>query len=206
MSIPGGTVAPGISPEILNTGNVTFWIGSTFATEFAGTTVGTGYDQLNVTGTVTLGSATLTTTALSFSPSVGNTFTIINNDNTDAVSGTFAGLPEGATITNFLGSGLNATITYVGGAGGNDVVITVSTPALPVLNVTTDPTVTEGDAGTTLATFTVTLTPASASSVTVDYSTQDNSATAGDSDYVAIPDTLLTFDPGQTTKNIRCDG
>ena len=48
----------------------------------------------------------------------------------------------------------------------------------------------------------MTLTPASTGTVTVHYATQDNSATTADNDYVAIPDTLLTFTPGQTTKNI----
>jgi Peptidase family C25/Calx-beta domain len=80
--------------------------------------------------------------------------------------------------------------------------VAVTGTAVSVLNVTTDPTVTEGNSGTTVATFTVTLTPASANTVTVHYSTQDSTATAADNDYVAIPDTLLTFTPGQTTKNI----
>ena len=60
----------------------------------------TQHDQLNVTGTVTLGGATLTPPAAfgGFTPTAGQTFVIINNDSTDAVSGTFNGLPEGATI------------------------------------------------------------------------------------------------------------
>ncbi|HEV7684333.1 MAG TPA: C25 family cysteine peptidase [Pyrinomonadaceae bacterium] len=76
------------------------------------------------------------------------------------------------------------------------------TGVLPILNVTTDPVVTEGNAGTILATFTVTLTPASSQTVTVHYSTQDDSATTADNDYVALADTLLTFLPTETTKNI----
>ncbi|MBI5757591.1 MAG: autotransporter-associated beta strand repeat-containing protein, partial [Planctomycetales bacterium] len=132
----GGSVAPGTSPGILNSGNVTFVSGSTFAVEIGGTTPGnaaTNHDQLNVTGTVTLGGATLTTTAFnSFVPVAGNSFTIINNDDTDAVSGTFNGLAEGASISNFLGSGLTAAISYVGGTG-NDVVISI-----PSLTVTLD--------------------------------------------------------------------
>jgi hypothetical protein len=53
---------------------------------------------------------------------------IINNDGTaDPVTGTFNGLPEGATILNFLGSPLKATITYTGG-DGNDVVLTAAAP------------------------------------------------------------------------------
>ncbi|MCX7421143.1 MAG: autotransporter-associated beta strand repeat-containing protein, partial [Planctomycetia bacterium] len=126
----GGTVAPGTGPGILNTGNVAFASGSFFNIEIGGTTAGNAsnnHDQLNVTGTVSLGNATLSTAAFSgFVPASGNTYTIFLNDGSDAISGTFNGLAEGATIsTNFLGSGRTATISYVGGSG-NDVVITVS--------------------------------------------------------------------------------
>ncbi|HXI23964.1 MAG TPA: choice-of-anchor Q domain-containing protein [Pyrinomonadaceae bacterium] len=124
----GGTVAPGSSAGILNTGNVSFSSGSTHSVEIGGATAGTQYDQLNVTGTVSLGGATLSLTRLnSYTPNVGQTFTIINNDDTDAVSGTFNGLIQGATITDFLGTGQNATISYTGG-DGNDVILTVSCP------------------------------------------------------------------------------
>ncbi|MCS6930060.1 MAG: HYR domain-containing protein [Saprospiraceae bacterium] len=92
-----------------------------------GTTPGDGtgstYTQLNVEGAVNLNNATLQLSG-SYVPTGGEVFVIVVNDGTDAVSGTFAGLPEGATIPNILGSGLNATITYVGNTG-NDVVIIV---------------------------------------------------------------------------------
>ena len=116
----GGTLAPGTSPGILGTGNVTLASSATFAVELNGTGAGTGYDQLNVTGTVNLGSSTLSA-SLGFSPSIGNTFVIINNDGVDSVSGTFAGLAEGAVLT--IG-GQAFHISYVGGTGNNDVVLT----------------------------------------------------------------------------------
>jgi hypothetical protein len=62
------------------------------------------------------------------------------------------------------------------------------------------PSISEGDRGTKLLTFTVTLSAAYDQAVTVYYATQDGSATAG-SDYVAISGTL-TFAPFQTTKTI----
>ncbi len=61
-----------------------------------------------------------------------------------------------------------------------------------------DGSVVEGNAGDTVASFRVTLSPPSTQTVTVAYSTSDGTATAG-SDYVARTGTL-TFAPGQTVE------
>ncbi len=74
-----------------------------------------------------------------------------------------------------------------------------ATPSLSINDVT----VTEGDSGTTTATFTVTLSAISAQTVTVNYSTANNTATAA-SDYAANSGTL-TFAPGETTKTIAIE-
>ena len=145
VTVTSGTVAPGSSPGILNTGNISFASGSTYAVEIGGTTAGNAsnnHDQLNVTGTVNLGSATLSLSSFNgFVPGAGQTFTIINNDDTDAITGIFNGLAEGATITtNFLGSGLTAKISYAGGSNSNDGVITtfdVTAPAAPSITGST---------------------------------------------------------------------
>src|SRR5256885_5747222 len=71
------------------------------------------------------------------------------------------------------------------------------TPSLSINNVA----VTEGNTGTTNANFTVTLSAASSRTVTVNYATADGTATAP-ADYVAIPTTTLTFNPGETIKSI----
>ncbi|HMF11147.1 MAG TPA: autotransporter-associated beta strand repeat-containing protein, partial [Gemmataceae bacterium] len=116
----GATLAPGTTTtQILSTGSVTFSAGSTFAVTLNGTTAGTNYDQLSVTGKVNLAGATLNVN-LGFTPAIGNAFTLIENDGTDAVVGTFAGLSEGATLV--LG-GMTFQISYKGGTG-NDVVLT----------------------------------------------------------------------------------
>jgi hypothetical protein len=64
-----------------------------------------------------------------------------------------------------------------------------------------DVSVTEGNAGTTIATFTVTLSPISGQTVTVDFATADGTATTADNDYVATSGTL-TFTPGTATQPI----
>ena len=63
-----------------------------------------------------------------------------------------------------------------------------------------DVTVAEGNSGTTNAVFTVTLSAASASTVTVDYATANGTATAG-SDYTAATGTL-SFAAGTTSKTM----
>ncbi|HYF96544.1 MAG TPA: hypothetical protein VD947_00735 [Patescibacteria group bacterium] len=125
--LAGGTVAPGLSPGCLNAGNTT--IAGIFEAEIGGTTVCTGYDQLKVTGTVDVTGGTLSTKMFNdFKPSVGNTFTILDNDGSDAITGTFANLAEGAT---FEVDGIVFKISYTGGSG-NDIVLTVqSVPAAP---------------------------------------------------------------------------
>jgi hypothetical protein len=129
LDMDAGKVAPGLSPGCLNSGSVTY-TGGTHEAELGGTTACTGYDQLVVTGTVDLGSATALSTILfgGFTPAVGNTFTIISNDGADAVTGTFQNLAQSATFTV---AGYVFAISYTGG-DGNDVVLTVqSVPAVP---------------------------------------------------------------------------
>ena len=133
----------------MNTGNLTLGSSGTFAVDVNGTTVGTGYDQANVTGTVDLGGATLNLSATSgFRAASGTTFTIINNDGTDAITNTFVGLVEGATVSV---GGQNFVLSYVGG-DGNDVVLTATTSS-PIITGATSTTFTETLAGT----FTVTV-------------------------------------------------
>lgn len=117
----GGTFAPGelSTTAILNTGNLSLASGATYSIQINTSTAGTGYDRANVTGTVNLTGATLTATGTR-TASPGTQITIITNDGSDAVTGTFSGLAEGATVTV---NGVNYTISYVGGTG-NDVVLT----------------------------------------------------------------------------------
>lgn len=64
-----------------------------------------------------------------------------------------------------------------------------------------DTAVVEGDAGTANAVFTVTMSGASAETVTVNYTAADGTATLANNDYKATNGTL-TFAPGETTKTI----
>ena len=131
----GGTVAPGTSPGILNSGNVTLQSGSTLSVELNGTTPGpdpNGHDQLNVTGTVTIGASAVLNATLGFAPAAGDTFVIINNDGSDAISGTFNGLPQGTLLPG--GVKLHIFYNHDGGGDGktNDVALIAN--RIPVIN------------------------------------------------------------------------
>jgi autotransporter-associated beta strand protein len=111
------TVAPGASPGRLSSGTVVFSPATTFDVELNGTAAA-AYDQLAVTGTVTLSGARLQITAGAVLPADAR-WTIIDNDGADPIVGTFDALIEGAKLT--IG-GVEYAITYRGG-DGNDVVI-----------------------------------------------------------------------------------
>jgi autotransporter-associated beta strand protein len=120
------------------TGTVNLAGGSSFDMDLAGTTAGSDYDQLNLIGTIDLGGAALNVN-LTIPTSKGNPdftyqlgdnefFTLIQNDGSDAILGTFAGLPEGATVLTDPNSGYKLFITYTGennalSGTGNDVVL-----------------------------------------------------------------------------------
>jgi hypothetical protein len=83
-------------------------------------------------GPVAINDATLNTSLYKgYSIKAGDTFTIIDNQGSGAVTGTFQGLAQGAQFTV---DGVTFSITYTGGTG-NDVVLTAltsgSAPATP---------------------------------------------------------------------------
>ncbi|NLF73821.1 MAG: hypothetical protein GX575_32830, partial [Candidatus Anammoximicrobium sp.] len=149
---PGTSVQPLTAGTEITVGSVSFAAEADLAIDIDGTTVDAQYSQLNVAGTVNLTGSTLALTG-SHTPAIGDTFTIVNNDGSDAVIGTFAGLPEGAEIPNLLGSGRPATITYVGG-DGNDVMLTVNDNDYIVSLSLTPSSVLEDGAANLLYTFT----------------------------------------------------
>lgn len=124
-------VSPGGIPGALTVQNISLVPGSQFIAQINGDAPGTGFDQLIVNGTVDLGGSTLAAT-LGYTPVTGTVHTIIENNGTLPVTGTFAGLPEGAKTS--IG-GTSFTVSYVGG-DGNDVTLTAAGVAPPAAKVT----------------------------------------------------------------------
>lgn len=91
-----GTIAPGNSPGIINiNGNMILSASDNVNFEIIGTTPGTGYDQIQVTGSTNLNDATLGL-AFGYAPTGGTVFNLINS--LGGITGTFAGLPNGSLI------------------------------------------------------------------------------------------------------------
>ena len=126
------------------------------------------------------------------------------------VPATFAGAPiAGVTVSGqtvsapafvVQGQTLRA-VAIAPAAGGAPRTVTVSyagsTPAIAIADVS----LAEGQSGTTLANVTVTLSPASPNTATVQYQTVNGTATAG-SDFSAASGTV-TFAPFQTSQVIQ---
>lgn len=116
-----GVYGPGYSPGCINSGNLT--IAGTYEVELANLTPCTKYDQTKVTGTVNLTGGTLSVIRFdNMVPRLNDSFIIIDNDGSDAVTGTFTGMTQGAT---FVAGGITYSISYTGGTG-NDVVLVVT--------------------------------------------------------------------------------
>ncbi len=113
---------------VLSTGNLSLSSGQFFVV-INGPVAGVDYPQARVTGTVSLGNSILYLyLSSSLIPSVGQTFTFIDNDGSDPISGTFNGLPEGSTIT--VSNAYPFRLSYFGG-DGNDVTLTSLSGAQP---------------------------------------------------------------------------
>ena len=119
----GGTIAPGTGIGTISCTTLALNAATTFTVEIQSMSPG-GFDVLDANvSTVNLGGATLAVTLLpGFDGGIGTPITILDNDGTDPIVGTFAGLPENAEIVT---GGAHFRISYIGGTG-NDVTLTLT--------------------------------------------------------------------------------
>jgi hypothetical protein len=118
-----GTLNPGQTPAdagLMSAESVTLSAGANFLIDIAGTSPGLGHSRLDVTGTLDLGGSTLVLQPkFGFISPPGATYIIAT---AGTLTGTFAGLAEGATVSSPDGT-FRAQISYV----GNRVTLTAPT-------------------------------------------------------------------------------
>ena len=201
LSSPSGaTIAQGTATgTIVNPPLPTISVGNASVTEGAATT-------LNETFTVSLSSASAFPVTVAYATKNG---TALAGTNYTATTGTltFAAGTTSQTITVATKPGATGTESYtlaLSAAAGATIAQgtatgTIINPPLPTISVG-NASVTEGSAATLNETFTVSLSAASASPVTVAFKTADGTAIAG-KDYAAASGTL-TFAAGATTETV----
>ena len=123
----GAFVTPGNSPGIL-TVNGNYTQAGTYSAEITGTTAGVGgYDQIVVTGTVDITGGSLVALFSSGSYALGDKLFILTNDGSDAITGSYSGFAQGATVASY--GGFDWAISYLADAtgntftGGNDIAL-----------------------------------------------------------------------------------
>ena len=128
--VTAGEISPGRwKPGVASDPHDTWWMYSgplTITSHYAIDIQPEGnYEEIFVSGPVSIAGTLSVFIAGLWPPIDGMRFPIIDNDGSDPVQGTFAGLPEGAMI----GAGqYTFSISYRGG-DGNDVVLTAGKPA-----------------------------------------------------------------------------
>ncbi len=194
-----GTIQNDDAPPTLSIGDVTQAEGN------AGTTTFTFAVNLSAPAKVGGVSFTVNTADGTTNPATAG------NDYVAIVNGS-GSIPEGSSSTSVAVTVNGDTtfetnetffvnLTSVTGATVNDAqgLGTINNDdAQPTISIA-DASITEGNSGTSLMTFTVTLSGASQPAIGVNYATADSSATTADSDYDAAGNTL-TFASGETSK------
>ncbi|MDP4626481.1 MAG: hypothetical protein NWT08_15250 [Akkermansiaceae bacterium] len=133
----GGFHNPGNSPGIMNV-NGNYSLAGTLVAEITSNTAGIGgYDQVNVMGDVVISGA-LDAMFTGGTYTAGDLLFLVTNDGSDAVTGTFTGLAQGAVVTNF--GGFDWAISYLADSvgitstGGNDIaLVAVPEPSAALL-------------------------------------------------------------------------
>ncbi len=135
----GAVVAPGSGSPGRLTVQGDFKCSGNYACQVNGSMAGTNYDQIRVTGNVTLGGALTVTPAAGFTPNPAtDRFWIVVSDGTAPVSGRFSNYTNGAVV--FTAGAAAWTIRYGANyatgslSGGNDVVLaSIPPPAIGAL-------------------------------------------------------------------------
>jgi hypothetical protein len=122
----GAVEVPDTNPTIFTVnGNYSLNSGATLRVQLNGSTVGTQYDQLAISGNITLGGALNVVCGPNLAP--GSSFTIIHQTGTAATGTTFTGMAENSTFIS--SEGYTFRVNYNAGTG-HDVVLSLVTTTL----------------------------------------------------------------------------
>jgi fibronectin-binding autotransporter adhesin len=206
-----GNTGSGGALSDTDTVNITVVAGGTL--QFSAATYSVSESGVSATITITRTGGTTGTATVQFSTSngtatAGSDYTAVTNQTVTFNDGDTSKTVSVAITNDALDENdetVNLTLSSPGGSGA------LGSPAIAVLTINDDDatpslsindvSLSEGNSGTTNFTFTVTLSAASGLPVTVNYATANGTADA--TDYTAVPSTLLTFNPGDTTKTVN---
>ncbi len=161
----------------------------------------TDYAQVTTTVGASINGAILSVDTSTYTPTVASVMVIIQNNGSGPISGTFAGLAQGATVVSASNTGTTFTISYTGGSG-NDVTLT----GVTVATDTTAPALSAITAGTLTgnsATITWTTNEASTSQVEYGLTNTYGSLSTLDTSPVTAHSVVLSNLLGSTTYNYR---
>jgi len=130
--IGNGLISPGPlhGPGTLSGGPLLMLSAGKFFVHLNGTEPGSGYDRFLTDFDVSLNGCTLES-SLAFPSPAGSQFVILRKDTPGPVTGTFSGLPEGATLS--IG-GAQFRISYTGGDGNDVELLQLTTPPQPEIS------------------------------------------------------------------------
>ncbi|MFM6247932.1 MAG: Calx-beta domain-containing protein, partial [Dolichospermum sp.] len=197
------SVVPADVQLILNTGTATPVVTVVATDADAGEPTNNGLFTLTRTGD--LSSALTVNIAMSGTATNGTDYTTISTPvnfdagsatatvNLNVIDDTLIEGTETAILTVLAGTG------YTVGAAAS-ATVNIADNDLPIIDLSANQTVVEGLVAPQSVTYTVTLSSDSTETITVQYATSNNTATAG-SDYTATNGTL-TFAPGVTSQDI----
>ncbi|MEO8196260.1 MAG: Calx-beta domain-containing protein [Thermoanaerobaculia bacterium] len=206
---PRPLTTPDIGADELVAGILAFSSATYADGESAGTTTITVNRTGGSAGSVSVDYATVGGGSATGGAACGGTVDFVNTSGTLTFGDTVTSQTFTVTLCPDALNEANETVNLAlsNPLGGS----TLGTPITAVLTINdddpaptisiTDVTQNELNASTSTFGFVVNLSAPSGQTVTVHYQTADGTATAP-SDYVAIPDTILTFNPGVTTGNV----
>ncbi len=191
MGASGRRYSPGVRTDGTPFGNCPGLL-TTVTISPPSATIGVGQTQQFTAQAFDQFGRAMTGVTITFSSDNTNVATIesvTTNSTTGVATATVKGQNPG--IANITASATDGSNTV----NSTPAALTVSGPALSINDVSQN----EGNAGTTIFTFTVSLSTTAAAPVTFDIATQDNTATSASGDYVARSLTSQTIAVGQQT-------